>query len=134
MLKIRLSRVGRKHEPVYRLVLTDSKNAAKSGRFLEVLGSYDSRNAEKAVFNDEKIKYWVSKGAQLSDTTHNLMIKRGLIKGEKRNILPKGIIEKARAPKEAPKEEIKIEEKIEEKPVEEAVQNDIMEKEEELAE
>ena len=99
MLKIRLSRVGRKHEPVYRLVLTESQNAAKSGRSLEVLGSYDSRNSEKAAFNTEKIKYWVSKGAQLSDTAHNLMVRRGIIEGTKRNVLPKRIIEKARAPK-----------------------------------
>ena len=99
MLKIRLSRVGRKHEPVYRLVLTESQNAAKSGRSLEVLGSYDSRNSEKAAFNTEKIKYWVSKGAQLSDTAHNLMVKKGLITGEKRNVLPKKVIEAAKAKK-----------------------------------
>ncbi len=115
MLKIRLSRVGRAHEPVYRLVLTDSKNAAKSGKSLEVLGSYDSRRAEKAEFNAEKINYWVSKGAQMSDTVHNLMLKRGLVSGVKRSVLPKRIIEKARAPKEAPVVENAPSDKIEAK-------------------
>ncbi|MFZ2523132.1 MAG: 30S ribosomal protein S16 [Minisyncoccia bacterium] len=43
MLKIRLQRVGRKHEPVFRLVLTDSKNSTKSGKYLENLGNYDAR-------------------------------------------------------------------------------------------
>jgi len=55
MLMIRLQRVGRKHEPVFRLVLTDSKNGPKSGKFLEILGSYDTRRKDDAVFKIEKI-------------------------------------------------------------------------------
>ncbi|HEY4516244.1 MAG TPA: 30S ribosomal protein S16 [Candidatus Paceibacterota bacterium] len=87
MLSIRLQRVGRKHEPLFRLVLTDSKNSTKSGKFLEILGSYDARRSEKAEFNNEKVLHWISKGAQPSDTVHNLLLKRSLIKGEKRNVL-----------------------------------------------
>lgn len=87
MLTIRFQRVGRKHEPVFRLVLTDSKNSTKSGRFLEILGSYDSRRAEDAKLNDEKVLYWISKGAQTSDTVHNLLVKRGIIQGAKINVL-----------------------------------------------
>ena len=55
MLKIRLQRVGRIHEPKFRLVLTDSKNATRSGKSLEILGNYDSRQGENAVFNTERI-------------------------------------------------------------------------------
>jgi small subunit ribosomal protein S16 len=95
MLKIRLQRVGRVHEPVYRLVLTESQNAPQSGKALEVLGSYDSRAAEKAAIKGERVNYWLSKGAQASDTAHNLLLKLGIIKGERRNILPKKIIEAA---------------------------------------
>lgn len=133
MLKIRLSRVGRKHEPVYRLVLTDSRNSAKSGRFQEILGTYDSRNAEKAEFNAEKIQHWISKGAQPSDTAYNLMLKKGIIKGERRNVLPKSVIAKARAPKEAPKVESPAAETPTETPeaqpasVEPELRNDIIE-------
>lgn len=87
MLSIRLQRVGRKHEPVFRLVLTDSKNSTKSGRFLEILGSFDSRKSEEAKFDNEKVLHWISKGAQTSDTVHNLLLKRGIIKGTKRNVL-----------------------------------------------
>jgi len=84
---IRLQRVGRKHEPVFRLVLTDSKNSTKSGKFLEILGAYDSRKAEDAKFNNEKILHWMSKGAQISNTVHNLLLKRGVVQGPKRNVL-----------------------------------------------
>jgi small subunit ribosomal protein S16 len=89
MLMIRLQRVGRKHEPVFRLVLTDSKNGPKSGKFLEILGSYDARRGEKAEFDTEKVKYWMGKGAQLSATINNLLLKRKVITGQKVNVLSK---------------------------------------------
>lgn len=89
MLKIRLQRVGRKHEPIFRLVLTDSKNSTKSGKFLEILGNYDSRNGESAVFKTDRISHWLNFGAQASDTAHNLLVSRKLIEGKKRNALPK---------------------------------------------
>ncbi|MEK7185474.1 MAG: 30S ribosomal protein S16 [Patescibacteria group bacterium] len=88
MLKIRLQRVGRKNEPSFRLVLTDSKNGPKSGKSLEVLGSFDSRRAEQATFDVEKIKHWMSKGVQVSDTVHNLLVTRKVIAGKKINVLP----------------------------------------------
>lgn len=89
MLMIRLQRVGRKHEPVFRLVLTDSKNSTKSGKFLEVLGNFDARKGEKIDFQGEKIKDWVKKGAKLSDTVHNLLVEKKIITGKKINKLPK---------------------------------------------
>lgn len=89
MLKIRLQRVGRKHEPSFRLVLTDSKNSTKSGKYLENLGSYDARRGEKSEFKTEKIKYWMSKGAQLSGTVHNLLITKKVFEGKKINVLSK---------------------------------------------
>ncbi len=89
MLMVRLQRVGRKHEPVFRLVLTDSKNGPKSGKFLEILGSYDSRREDKAEFDAEKIKHWMSKGAKLSDTVHNFLVGKKVIEGKKINVLPK---------------------------------------------
>jgi small subunit ribosomal protein S16 len=62
MLRIRLQRTGRKHEPTFRLVLTESTNSTKSGKFLDILGSYDPRT-DKPQFNAEKIKEWMKKGA-----------------------------------------------------------------------
>ena len=90
MLMIRLQRVGRKHEPTFRLVLTDSKNGPKSGKYVEVLGSYDPRRENKIEqFNVEKIKDWMSKGAKLSDTVHNFLVTKKVIAGKKINALPK---------------------------------------------
>ncbi len=89
MLKIRLQRVGRVHEPSFRLVLTDSKNSTKSGKYLEILGNYDARRGEKSDFKADKITHWISKGAQVSPTVHNLLISKQIVSGKKINKLPK---------------------------------------------
>jgi small subunit ribosomal protein S16 len=88
MLKIRLQRVGRKHEPAFRLVLTDSKNSTKSGRFKEILGSYDPRKSVD-ILKADRIKHWLSVGASPSDTAHNLLVTHKIIDAKKRNVLPK---------------------------------------------
>jgi small subunit ribosomal protein S16 len=88
MLKIRLQRTGRKHEPTFRVVLTDSKNGPKSGRFLEILGSYDARRNQDTQLKKDRIQYWIGQGAQVSDTMHNLLITHEVIAGEKKNVLP----------------------------------------------
>lgn len=89
MLTIRLQRVGKKNEPTFRLVLTDSKNGPKSGKFLEILGSYDSREKNETKFNSDKIKAHMANGAKLSDTVHNLLVDMKIIDGKKINVLPK---------------------------------------------
>ena len=118
MLMIRLQRVGRKHEPTFRIVVTDKQNGPKSGKSLEVVGSYDSRRAEKAEFKADRIKEWMSKGAKLSGTIHNLLVSRKVIEGKKINVLPKKKPIKP-APTEASGEEAKKEEKKEEVKAEE---------------
>jgi small subunit ribosomal protein S16 len=91
MLMIRLQRVGRKNEPKFRAVLTDSKNGPKSGRVQEIFGSFDSRPGKDRdnKLDGERIKYWISKGAQLSETMHNMLINEKIITGKKINVLPK---------------------------------------------
>lgn len=102
MLIIRLQRVGRVHEPTFRVVLTDSKFGPKSGKATEVLGSYDAREGKgKTQLDGEKIKYWISKGAKLSDTMHNLLVSQKVITGKKINVLPKNKIINAKKAKEA---------------------------------
>lgn len=87
---IRLQRTGRKHEPTFRVVLTDSKNGPKSGKYLANLGWYDSRLDNKVEQIDtEKVKYWMSKGAKLSLTLHNYFVGKEVISGKKMNALPK---------------------------------------------
>lgn len=109
MLKIRLQRTGRKNEPTFRLVLTDSKNSAKSGRFLEVLGNYDSRKGEKSEFKSDRISHWMSVGAQVSDTVHNLLVDKKIVSGKKLNKLPKKNAPVKEVVAEVPAPEVKVE-------------------------
>lgn len=95
MLKIRLQRTGRKNNPAFRVLLTDSKNSTKSGKFLEILGSYDLKKGE-VLFKADRINYWISKGAQVSDTVHNFLVHQKLIEGKKKNVLSKKAPTKAR--------------------------------------
>lgn len=90
MLMIRLQRVGRKHEPTFRVVLTDSKNGPKSGKYLKNLGWYDTRRKNTLDQMDtEEIKRWISQGAQTSVTLHNFLVHNKVITGKKINALPK---------------------------------------------
>ncbi len=84
---IRLQRIGRVNSPHFRVVLTDKRNSTKSGRFLEVLGSYAAKEGKFAV-NAERVKYWMSQGAKVSDTMHNFLISEKVISGKKINVLP----------------------------------------------
>src|SRR3989339_1079392 len=88
MLKIRLQRIGRKNDPAFRAVLTDSKNSTKSGKFLEIVGTYNPKSGDTS-FKAERIKYWLSKGAKLSDTMHNFMAHQKVIEAKKINVLPR---------------------------------------------
>ncbi|TSC63065.1 MAG: small subunit ribosomal protein S16 [Parcubacteria group bacterium Greene0416_14] len=90
MLKVRLKRVGRKNDPSFRLILTESTSGPKSGRVIETFGSYNPHEGqEKASINGERILYWVSKGAQVSPTVHNMLLNHKIITGKKVNVLPK---------------------------------------------
>ena len=88
MLKIRLQRIGRRNNPSYRVVVVDSATAAKKGKPVEVLGTYDTIRKTTSL-HDERILYWISTGAQVSDTMHNILIKNGVIEGVKVNVLPR---------------------------------------------
>ncbi len=85
---IRLQRIGRKNDPAFRAVLTDSKNSTKSGKFLEILGTYNAKAGVIALKGD-RITYWMSKGAQVSDTMHNFLVKEKIITAKKKNVLSK---------------------------------------------
>ena len=75
---LRLRRVGAKKKPKYRIVAADSR-AAREGKFLETLGSYDPAvNPRKVQFDKEKVEYWLSRGAQVSDTVKSLFKTQGL--------------------------------------------------------
>ena len=89
MLKIRLQRIGRKHEAVFRVVLVDSRRAPQSGAFLEVLGSYDPRRNNAVQLKGERIAHWITQGSQVSGTVHNLLVDAKIVTGPKRDVSPK---------------------------------------------
>jgi len=73
MLSIRLRRTGTTKRPYYRVVVADSRDW-RDGRFVEVLGHYDPRHTPMVVkIDQERAKYWISKGAQASDTVRSLL-------------------------------------------------------------
>lgn len=75
MVKIRLRRVGAKKAPFYRVVVADS-HFARDGRFIEEIGTYDPRTQPVTVKIDmERAKYWISNGAQPTDTVRGLLKK-----------------------------------------------------------
>jgi small subunit ribosomal protein S16 len=88
MVKIRLKRVGRRHEPIFRIIAVQSTRGPKSGRHIEILGSYDPRVSRVQIEN-ERVKYWLGVGAQVSNTVHNILIDQGILEGKKKNALPK---------------------------------------------
>lgn len=74
MLKIRLTRVGRKNDPHFRVVVIESRRAPKSGAFLEILGHHHPRQ-KQTVLEHERIAHWQSHGAHVSKTVGNLLRK-----------------------------------------------------------
>jgi small subunit ribosomal protein S16 len=148
MLTIRFERVGKRNKAQFKIALQE-KTVAPGGRHIEILGSYDP-HTKQAILKEDRIKYWLSKGAQASDTAWNLFVSKNVITDKKRAVKmparnasqseaggPAKKVEEAAEVKEAPKaaeekkaEGVKAEEvkedkkpeesKAEEKPVEEA--------------
>jgi small subunit ribosomal protein S16 len=78
-VRLRLTRAGRHKRPFYRVVAADSR-MPRDGRFLEVVGTYDSlKNPPVTEFNQERVQYWLGKGAQPSVTVRTLLRRAGLL-------------------------------------------------------
>ncbi len=74
-VRIRMKRVGTKNTPVYRIVVADSRSP-RDGKFIEELGTYQPLKKDtNFVLDLERVKYWVSKGAQPSDTVASFIRK-----------------------------------------------------------
>jgi len=115
MLVIRLTRIGKKNQPAYRVVLTEKTNPVR-GKFQEILGSYNAQLKTKELKVD-RIKYWLSKGAQASATVHNLLVSEKIISDKKVKAWhPKKKTVEARKAKEA--EAVKAAEEAKNKPAE----------------
>ncbi|NWG12910.1 MAG: 30S ribosomal protein S16 [Acidobacteria bacterium] len=75
MLRIRLTRMGAKKKPLYRVVVTEQRQA-RNGRFVEILGHYNPCVDPPAVELDlDRVRYWMAQGAQPSETVNSLVRK-----------------------------------------------------------
>ncbi len=75
MVKIRLRRMGAKKAPFYRIVVADSR-CPRDGRFIEEIGTYDPMAEGESIKVDlERAKYWISNGAQPTETVRGLLTK-----------------------------------------------------------
>lgn len=99
MLVIRLTRIGKTNEPAYRIVVAEKRNAVK-GAHMEVIGFYNPSENKKLDFKKDRLEYWVSMGAQPSDTIASLMKAQG-VSGMEKFI---GTRNKKRKPTKAPAE------------------------------
>ena len=79
MLKIRLARVGKKKQPTYRVVIADAR-APRDGKYVEIVGSYNPRTEpDTFVIDEDKVKDWLSKGAQPTMRMRKLLARQGLM-------------------------------------------------------
>jgi len=81
MLKIRLKRIGRKHDPSFRIVVTEA-TAPPKGRYKEAVGFYNSA-LKQLKMDKERIGHWLSVGAQPTSSVHNLLVKEGVVDAPK---------------------------------------------------
>lgn len=81
MLAVKLQRIGKKHQPSYRLIVQE-KREKLGGRYAEDLGWYNPLD-KKHEFKKERVEYWLKVGAKPTPTVHNLLIKTGIISGSK---------------------------------------------------
>lgn len=78
-VKIRLARHGAKKKPFYRIVVADSESP-RDGRFLEMVGTYNPLQEPAEVsLKEERVRYWIDKGAIPTHTVKSLLKKEGLI-------------------------------------------------------
>ena len=106
MLTIRLFRVGKKKQPSFKIVVTDRRNGPAKGRFVEEVGFYDPLTKQRNLKGD-RVKYWLSVGAQPSDTVHNMLVTEKVIEGAKRAKHKKVAAKPAEATEKKPDEEQK---------------------------
>ena len=80
-VRIRLKRMGAKHQPFYRLVVADSR-AARDGRFIETVGTYNpiaKTEADEIKVDEERALLWLSRGAQPSESARQVLERAGVL-------------------------------------------------------
>jgi len=101
MLTIRLTRVGKRKQPLYRFIVSE-KTRDPWGKALELLGTYNPHTKPATyLINKERVLYWISKGAQCSDTVWNILVDQKIVEGTKRLLVKISKIRKEKMAKKA---------------------------------
>ena len=103
MLMIRFQRIGRKNDAAFRMAVLEKTAGPKAGKYVDLVGTYNPKT--KAVtYKADRIKEWMGKGAQMSPSLKNLLIKEGVLEGTKTAVISKKNLEKNVAKKRAEEE------------------------------
>ncbi len=92
MLKIKLSRAGKKNKPIFRLIIQEDSNNPR-GKYLEKLGFVD-RISKKIQLKKEKILHWIKLGAKPTPSVHNLLVRQNIIAAKKIDVSKKARLRK----------------------------------------
>jgi len=118
MLAIKLAKTGKTNKKMFRVIVSE-KSRDPYGNVLEILGSYNPHSKELAVKTD-RIKHWISNGAQMTATVNNLLVDKKIIEGKKEVASKAGKVSEKRLNQVKTKADKKKarENAVEEKPVE----------------
>ncbi|MFA6082299.1 MAG: 30S ribosomal protein S16 [Patescibacteria group bacterium] len=141
MLRIRLARRGQKHQPTYRLVVAEHTRPT-TGKFVEILGHYIPTTKPKVFeVKKDRVLYWIERGAQPTDTVHNLLVDAGVLTDKRDIRYAKEKIEEDKAEKvekveDAAKDTVpeEVPEESVDNPVEDATEEKVEEATEEVVE
>ncbi len=123
MLKIRFSRAGRKKQPFFKIVVIPKSAPPTGSKFRDQVGTYDPVTKDVQIDHD-KARAWIARGAQPSDTVHNLFIKYGVITGKKVKVHDKDPVEPE---EEKIEEEMNIESSVKKEQKEEVKEEEVKE-------
>ena len=95
-VKMRLTRMGDKKSPFYRIVVTDSRNA-RDGAYIDKVGHYNPTSQPAEIVIDEaKAKDWIAKGVQPTETVKNILVNKGVIAKSNKLSAPKTKVRKSK--------------------------------------
>lgn len=100
---IRFQRIGRKNDASFRMAVLEKTAGPKAGKYVDLVGTYNPKT-KQITYKAEKIQDWIKKGAQVSPSLKNLLIKNGVLEGSKVAVISKKNLEKNIAKKKAEEE------------------------------
>jgi len=97
---IRFQRIGRKNDASFRMAVLEKTAGPKAGKYVDLVGTYNPKT-KQITYKADRIKDWITKGAQVSPSLKNLLIKNGVLEGSKTAVISKKNLEKNIAKKRA---------------------------------